>query len=378
MMSRKPTVAPHPNPVPVGHDGFDRALSAWSDAVAFDPTIDPVGQARSTLRRTWVEPVAYSRRNLFDAMARSEPRLYADFPIDARTRSADAVASVLLPALQRGFAPEKRARVRSAGRLRYQTMSTVIGRWAAQKSCFAVTDLHYIGARFDRLIDTQALNAFNLLPRGAQGFQSQDSLVICSRGAVTDSHADDHSGSNHCFVGRKLWLLWDTLEGLAQGLQDASHVVVTDRAAFDVSAFLRLRSARWLVIGPGQTMFIPAHLSHKVITLERYLGLGSFHASLPGLPDLLLRWQALQPYWSRGAALDPRCTVEHLVQRALRRLRHLREADQAERARWGTPELLSRLERGVDPRGAARGYAHEVSPHLPALRRAAQALAWAG
>ena len=93
MMSRKPTVAPHPQPVPAGADAFDRALSAWSDAAAFDPTIDPVGQARSTLRRTWVEPLAYSSRNLFDAMARSEPRLYVDFPIDARTRTAEAVAN---------------------------------------------------------------------------------------------------------------------------------------------------------------------------------------------------------------------------------------------------------------------------------------------
>ncbi len=276
----------------------------------------------------------------------------------------------MLPAIRFGIPSSTRARVRSSRRTRYQTIPKVLDRWVLARTAFGVTDLHYIGTRFDQLIDTHALNEFNLLPRGAQGFQSQDSLVISTTGSVTDSHVDDHSGSNHCFVGRKLWLLWDTLEGLRNGLEDASHCVITDRAAFNVTTFLHLRTARWLVIEPGQTMFIPAHLSHKVITIERYVGLGSFHAALPGLPDLLQRWHVLRPYWSIGPQLDPRCTVDYIVRRALRKLRELSHASTVERARWGFPELLARLNQDFTISGTALGYAATVPPHIAALKKA--------
>lgn len=361
-LSRAPNVA------------FEAALAAWRGAVAFDPTVDPGAAARAKLRQTWVEPRKYSRASLFDGMKRVEPRLFTDFPIDSRTRGPGSLESVVLPAIRSGIPPGTRARVRSSGSVRYQAIPEVLDRWTLARTSFAVTDLHYIGTRFDRLIDTHALNEFNLLPRGSQGFQSQDSLVISTAGSVTDSHADDHSGSNHCFVGRKLWLLWDTLEGLRNGLEDASHCVVTDRAAFDATAFLQLHTARWLVIEPGQTMFIPAHLSHKVITLERYVGLGSFHATLPGLPDLIHRWHVLQPYWSIGRRLDPRCTVDHLVMCALRRLHKLRRASNDECARWGLPELIARLNEDMTARGKALGYPAEMPSQIPALRQAAFAL----
>jgi hypothetical protein len=37
------------------------------------------------------------------------------------------------------------------------------------------------------------------------------------RPTFTDSHSDDPDGSNHCFVGRKLWLVWDTFLGIGRG-----------------------------------------------------------------------------------------------------------------------------------------------------------------
>ncbi len=60
----------------------------------------------------------------------------------------------------------------------------------------------------------------------------------------------DHSGSNYSFVGTKLWLLWDTFEGFANGLEDVERCTVYDRAAFDMEAFLAMRSSRWIFIRP--------------------------------------------------------------------------------------------------------------------------------
>ena len=353
---------------------FERACSALRAAAAFDPTVDPKGTAKDRLLATWIPPTGYRSSDLFQAMSRAEPRLFHDFPIDPRTREPRGIETHLLPAIRSGFPARKRARVRGRGAVRYQPIPAVLDRWRAGRTRFGVTDLHYIGTAFDRKVDTRALNAFNLLPRGALSYQSQDSLVISTCGAVTDSHSDDHSGSNHCFVGQKVWLLWDTLEGLERGLEDASHSIVSERAAFSFRTFMRLGSARWLAIGPGQTMFIPAHLSHKVVTLAPYLGLGSFHAALPGLPDLLQRWQALRPQWSADAE-HARARTRILVQRAVRKLLQLKAASAADRAAWGVDQLVDRLRR--QPRGSAgeAGAATVESPYLEPIRRALLELA---
>jgi len=106
-------------------------------------------------------------------------------------------------------------------------------------------------------------------------------LVISSQGNVTDSHSDDPDGSNHCFVGRKLWLAWDTFEGRAAGLQDCSRDLVRERARFDLATFAALPSACWWTVGAGETLFLPGRLTHRVITLEPYIGIGSFYCT-PG------------------------------------------------------------------------------------------------
>ncbi len=241
------------------------------------------------------------------------------------------------------------------------------------KSVFGVTDLHYIGTRFDARVDTRNLNDFNLLPRGTDGFQSQDSFVISSSGAVSNSHSDDHSGSNHCFTGAKLWLLWDTLEGLKHGLEDAEHCDVYGRAAFDLPTFAALRSSRWILIGPGQTMFIPGNLTHKVITLQPYLGLGSFHAGLPGFVDLLMRWKQFPPIWASAfGGADP-YSVGFITRRAIRRIRSLRQASGTERHRWGMPYLKKRLHGpDLDPDVLEREPAMRDNADLMAFIRAAR------
>jgi hypothetical protein len=92
-------------------------------------------------------------------------------------------------------------------------------------------------------------------------------------------------------------------------------------------------------------MFIPAHLTHKVITLQKYLGLGSFHAGLPGFIDLLLRWKQLPPLWASPSTGDDRCSVEFLTRRAIRKIHSLKKESRSERFRWGMPYLKARLQR---------------------------------
>src|SRR5215470_11947266 len=271
----------------------------WDAAAQFDETVTMAPGLAGRLVPKRIVPMPYSRSQLFDRMLLREPSLFANFPLpEGETADPRPTGPLVAEEIRAGFPRAKRARVRGRADIEYLSIPGVMDRWARAKSVFGVTDLHYIGTRFDDRVDTRNLNDFNLLPRGTQGFQSQDSLVISSRGAVSDSHSDDHSGSNHSFTGTKLWLLWDTIEGFENGLEDAEHCEVYGRAAFDLRAFSAMRSSRWIFIGPGQTMFIPGNLTHKVITLEKYLGLGSFHAGLPGFVDLLTRWRDLPPLWT--------------------------------------------------------------------------------
>jgi hypothetical protein len=321
-----------------------RELQAvWRAAAQVDNSLNAPQALLPKLAENRIEPISFSRAWLFNRMARCEPVLFGNFPIRPRRCQDQFPVSSLLAELRSGFPASARARVRKQNSTEFLAIPLVLDRWMRGKSVFGVTDLHYIGTRFDARMDTLALNDFNLLPRGTDGFQSQDSLVISSAGAFTDSHSDDHSGSNHSFVGTKLWLLWDTLEGFKHGLEDAEHCPVYDRAAFDLSSFLALPSSRWILIGPGQTMFIPAHLTHKVVTLEPYLGLGSFHAGLPGFVDLLKRWNQLYPLWASRSRRQNRCSVDYVTQRAIRRIQSLRKADQRERRHWGVPYLQWRL-----------------------------------
>jgi hypothetical protein len=283
------------------------------------------------------------------------PSLFNDLRFAGQPSKGSAGVASLLAAIGGGFATTT-ARVRRVESVRSLPVQRVLKMWLDEQCTFGITDLHYIGTGFDKIIDTSALNSFNLLPRGTEGFESQDSMVISTKGSVTDSHSDDHSGSNHCFVGHKLWLLWDTLEGIEHGLEDCEHCDVTEKASFNLSEFASMRTSRWILIGPRQTMFIPAHLTHKVVTLEKYIGLGSFHAALPGFPDLLLRWARLRPRWSGHAFGNPHCSVEFLTERVVRKMRALRRASPTERAWWGVPYLQARLKMGQAQHAATRWY----------------------
>jgi hypothetical protein len=320
--------------------------SLWWAAAEVDPTLRATPALRRALERRRVPLARYSRARLFRRLAAREPSHWWGMPV--RYRDGGRPAADVLQVIRAGFAPGTRVRVRAHGSIRGWPIERVAECWAAGVGGFNVPDLHYVGSRFDRRLDTSALNAFNLLQRGTDAFESQDSLVISPAGAMADSHSDDHSGSNHCFVGAKLWLMWDTVEGLARGLEDVERCDVTDRAAFDLETFAALPSARWLVITGGQTIFVPGHLSHKVVTLERYLGLGSFFVALPGYAEALARWIALSPVWSDQRDRSRRRSVAYVHGQVLRRVRALRRASRGDQNRWGLPLLRARLRGSSD------------------------------
>ena len=312
----------------------------WDAAAEVDESVALRPRLLRRVLARHITPQPFSRTALYKRLSRGEPSLWTRVPISTPDIN---VPERILEEVRRGFSSHTRARVRFPTGVRHLTIGRVVHIWEQQATLFNVPDLHYIGTRFDRRVDTKALNDFNMLPRGTDGFQSQDSLVLSAKGAFTDSHSDDHSGSNHCFVGSKLWLMWDTVEGLARGLEDVERGTVTGRAAFDLETFVSLPSARWILICPGQTIFLPGHLTHKVITLEPYVGLGSFFVALANYLDALQRWQSLVPVW----ALDERrkgprsiATVNRNVIRGVLRL--LRQPRAVQR-HWGVHYLVDGL-----------------------------------
>ena len=209
-----------------------------------------------------------------------------------------------------------------------------------------VTDLHFRGTRFEKCIDVEALSDFNLLLLGSEELALQEmmTLVVSSAGTFTDSHSDDPDGSNHCFVGEKLWLAWDTFEGKAAGLEDLSRDDVSGRAAFDMRAFLSLRSSCWFVVSDGQTLFLPGSLTHKVVTLQPYLGVGSFFVAFAGGLETLMRWYEHGPLWVRESSADA-ALVDETARIMRRKLRSLSNASEARRSQWGCAYLYSARER---------------------------------
>lgn len=225
------------------------------------------------------------------------------------------------------------------------TMKDLVRRWKGGRAVVNITDLKIRQTPITRLIDISHLSEFNLLPRSRdEAIRRLEllTLVISSTRSSTDSHTDDLDGSNHCFAGRKLWLIWDVIDGLARGLEDVERTVVFDRAAFDIETFLSLPSSRWFILSKGQTLFLPANFAHKVITLEPYLGVGSFFVMLPHYLRTLLRWKRLTPLWSVEASwrFKRTCLLDDVTRMVTLHVRRLINAPSQLRRFWGLGQLV--------------------------------------
>jgi hypothetical protein len=317
-----------------------KLVALWNDAARFDPTLRIRPRRVQALIRKQVRPKPYSRATLFDAMAAGRPAVLAGVPVPVAGARRRGLQPALVEIISGAFSRRERIRVQvGPSRVRRRLdVPELMRRWSGDRALVSVTDLHIRETRLERQIDTACLSAFNLLPRGSEDMRLQEmmTLVISARGNVTDSHSDDPDGSNHCFVGRKLWLAWDTFEGRRAGLQDCERDPVHDTARFDIDAFCRLPSARWWTVEPGQTLFLPGKLTHKVVTLERYIGIGSFYVAPTSCLDSLSRWYVHGPLWSiEDRKGENAGLVDEIAMAMARRLRRLRRGRASERRQWG-------------------------------------------
>jgi hypothetical protein len=314
------------------------ATELFEAAASNDSTIHFRQRLLPALRRRRVAPRPFSRHALFDGMATARINLFSGLNLLQRP-SPDPQTSII-DGLRAGIGRSEQVRIQAGpSRCRYQvSVPTLMDRWESRRALVSVTDLHIRGTRLETIIDTSSLSDFNLLCTGSGKMAREEmmTMVVSSAGNVTESHSDDPDGSNHCFVGRKLWLAWDTFEGLARGLDDCERRPVIRSTAFDLEVFLSLKSSRWFVVSPGQTLFLPGHLTHRVITLERYLGVGSFYVSLPNCIRTIARWTLRGPLWSmddhRGEYAE---LIGEIAAAAGARIRHLRRASRTQQAKWG-------------------------------------------
>ena len=261
------------------------------------------------LMSRYVAPVSYTREAHFSHMLAGEPIVVEGFPIPSRgpirhlpaADAGEAIIDWMMASKEEG---KHRVYSGPAGTRREYALPEIARHWRANRTPLGVTDLHIRRTRLEEIIDPEGLSVFNLLRASSPRARAQEmfSFVISSQGYLTDSHSDAPDSSNFCFVGKKLWLAWDTYEGMKHGLEDVERMALAAKPRFDLQGWLALRSARWFLVNAGQTLFLPANLTHKVITLEPYVGVGGFYIALPNCLRLLAHWINRVPLWSKRDA----------------------------------------------------------------------------
>jgi hypothetical protein len=325
-----------------------QSIDIFRQARQIDPTLKVLPKHRAEISRRRIRPVRFSREALFSSMAAGQPVLFTDVPVPVEGAQKLGLRQAVFESLRSGFPRQQTFRVRQGRdgeRRESLRVDELLRRWSGDRGLVNITDLHIRGSRLLRSIDCAALSDFNLLAgaRDPVGAEEMLTMVVSSAGVFTDSHSDVPDGSNHCFVGKKLWLVWDTFEGIVRNLEDVERSG-TDReqAAFSMSAFLSVPHSRWFVVEDGQTLFLPGHLTHKVITLADYIGVGSFFVMLPSYWRTLLRWTEHTPLWALNARPSQRLAqVDQITRRVIRKLKWLAGRPESEQVRWGVPHLVS-------------------------------------
>lgn len=314
-------------------------LELWEEAARIDPTLELHRRELTALRKKQIHPDSFSRDRLFARMSQGQVSLFSNCPVFFKVSYPPQLPQALADLITTGFPASQTARVqtgpsRTIHRLK---VSEVMRRWQAGRALVGVTDLHFRGTQFEKAVDYLALNDFDVLCSEPELIETIEmmSLVISSKGTFTDSHADDCDGSNHCFIGKKLWLAWDRIEGKAKGFQDVDRDQIRGRQArFDMRTFLSLRSSCWFVIEANRTLFLPGNLAHKVITLAPYLGIGGFHVSLPGYLWSLKRW--LQ---QDTLDIGPKGLLERINRVVLDKIAEVRSGSSRLQEHWGLAYL---------------------------------------
>lgn len=348
-----------------------RSLDIFKQACRIDPTLKILPKHHAEMGRRRIRPTPFSREAVFSSMARGRPVVCTDVPVPVRGERQLGTREAVFESLRSGFPERQTFRIR-LGRdgevRRSMRVDELLRRWSSDRGLVNITDLHIRGSKLYRKIDCTALSDYNLLAgaRYPAGAEEMLTMVISSAGVYTDSHSDSPDGSNHCFVGQKLWLVWDTFEGIAHGLEDVERADIEGQAAFNISTFLTLPSARWFTVEDGQTLFLPGHLTHKVVTLRDYLGIGSFFCMLPSYWRTLARWTEHCPLFALNAKPDERMRLVDMITRlAIQKVKWLAGRPEQDRVQWGVQYLVDAIDewqRKNGPEAVAK--LHPVSARL--------------
>lgn len=326
-------------------------LHEFAEALRYDPTLAAFPSDLAALKKKYLAPLHYSQEQLFKNMFRGKTVVFQDYPINYPVSDDLSKTDLTLHLLRNNLKGAEKIFIRygSNRTLKKVTIHDVIERWVRGQSKFGVTDLHFRQTKFFRKIDAGSISYFNLLPLFPEkvSFLEMLTLVISSKGIFSDSHSDDGDGSNHCIVGKKLWLAWDKEEGAKAGLQDCTYDNVYDQAKFSIKKFLSLKSSHWFLVAEGQTLFMPGNFTHKVVTLESYIGFGSFYVSFPNYINSIKRWTV-----KYSSDVTP-SFVETLNKKCLQYIREkILLMKPEEKEKIGFPYLLKGIEdwrAGLDP-----------------------------
>ena len=334
---------------------------ALQDAARFDDTIGLDQEHFEQMLKRHISPIPFSKENLFGQMLLGEPYILTGFPSPLRgvlrSVSHNEAGTAVMDWLGRNGSEDRhRLYVGPTGARRDLTLEEIAKKWRADRTRFGVTDLHIKQTNVEEVIDTDRLSAFNILAHANDMAFEQEmfSLVISSRGQVTDSHSDAPDSSNYCFTGQKLWLAWDTYEGMRRGLQDVDRMPVAGKARFEMETWLSLDSARWLLVNEGETLLLPAHLTHKVITLKRYVGIGGFFIALPNCLRVMEHWVSRVPLWSKRDVHGERDGLLDDIAEAIRdKIVMLGNGPLGDRQRWGFDYLERSAKHFIATRSSA-------------------------
>lgn len=323
-------------------DDRESAFSMFRRLVRMDPMLRLQDSDAHRLDATRLAPSSYSSDQLFSAIATQSPVLFDDFPSPIRDpdlRWPKALEHRLASSTSKVTHP---VRFGSGDAKRDLTLAGILRRWQVPGAIMGVTDLPVRDGELENIFDTDFLAPWNLMAKAPPAIQRLEMLtaVLSTAGKLTDSHSDDMAVCNHCCTGLKLWLAWDTYEGLQAGLEDVERVSVTGRARFDMATFLSLDSACWFLVGPGQTIFLPGKYTHRVYTLNNYIGVGSFYVGPANLLHTVARWVLHGSLWDDE---DPGALVDTMLTTGLEALAKLQNAGPVVRKEWGCAALPKAL-----------------------------------
>ncbi|MFG5384430.1 hypothetical protein [Yoonia sp. R2-816] len=354
------------------------ALQTFTKLARNDQTLRMHNVSADQLFAKQLTPTSYDRQTLFHKMARQEPALFDDFPdplqpttMGVFQNGADGVVKRLLRSESTDSYPVRFGRGDSQQHL---TISEIMRRWRASGTVLGITDLPVRTSDLGDIFDQDFLAPWNMMPLASAPIKELEMLtsVISTAGKLTDSHSDDMAVCNHCFVGKKLWFAWDTYEGLEAGIEDVERVEVQGRAAFSLEQFLTLDEAFWFFVEPGETIFLPGKYTHRVYTLEDYIGVGSFYVSLLNVLHTASRWHINGSLWDKDTSDQKGQLVDDLFMIATECLAALDDADPELRQAWGCdaiPDAIRHWENAYAPRVTGRP---SMKAFVGAMKDAAQ------